>query len=346
MGRVASLDLSMAEQRFGAPLWSVHRVDLHNELLRLATSEDTPGSKPVTLRLGAQVVDASTDGSITLKDGSRHAADLIVGADGLHSVLRGTVLTHDTKVSASGLSAFRFLMDTTMLEDDAKLAQVVEARSPGLSLIIDAKETISERHVVWYPCRDGEVQNFVGIHPTRPADHEETETEAMKDSMLKEFGHFNPGIVRIISQSSHVKCWPLYVHEPLPTWYNGRVILIGDAAHPMMPFGGQGSNSAMEDAGALGHLFRSVHDPATIEKRLQLFWLVRKDRVSRTQTMAKVRAGREKEVEQELKKYADPPGSAVPSTHQERTDHDYDYDVFAKCEEVLLEGQMGEIKLE
>ena len=77
----------------------------------------------------------------------------------------------------------------------------------------------------------------------------------------------------------------------------------------MLPFGGQGSNLAMEDAGALGHLLRDVHDPAAVEKRLALFELVRKDRASRTQIMSKVRVGREKDVEQELQKYADPPGS-------------------------------------
>ena len=77
----------------------------------------------------------------------------------------------------------------------------------------------------------------------------------------------------------------------------------------MLPFGGQGSNSALEDAGALGYLFRSIHDPAAIQKQLQLFELVRKDRVSRIQTMSKVRMGREKEILQELQKYADPPGS-------------------------------------
>ena len=72
----------------------------------------------------------------------------------------------------------------------------------------------------------------------------------MRDSMLKEFGHFNPELIRIISYvaiasvwesraqvpcslSSHVKCWPLYFHEPLPRWSKGRIILIGDAAHPV-----------------------------------------------------------------------------------------------------------------
>ena len=151
---VALLDLRMAEEQFGGSMWAVHRVDLHNELLRLATSEDAADSKPVTLRLGSQVVDASTDGSVTLKDGSRHAADLIVGADGLHSVLREAVLTHETTApSPSGLSAFRFLMDTTAMKDDPKLAKVLEARGPGVEILIDAKETISERHMVWYPCR-------------------------------------------------------------------------------------------------------------------------------------------------------------------------------------------------
>ena len=154
MKRVASIDLSMAEERFGASCWSVHRVDLHNELLRLATSKDTADSKPVTLRLGALVVEASTDGSITLEDGSRHDADMIVAADGLHSVLRNTVLTNDTKSpSPSGLSAFRFLIDTKVLKDDAQLAQILEARGPGAAILIDLKEKSSERHLMWYPCR-------------------------------------------------------------------------------------------------------------------------------------------------------------------------------------------------
>ena len=153
--RVNSVDFSMAEKKFGACCWSVHRVDLHNELLRLATSTDTADSKPVILRLGAPVVDASTDGTLTLKDGSRHTADMIVAADGLHSVLRNVVLTDDTKApSHSGLSSFRFLIDTKVLEDDTKFAQVLDARTRGFALIIDEKDKVNERHMVWYPCRE------------------------------------------------------------------------------------------------------------------------------------------------------------------------------------------------
>ena len=116
----------------------------------------------------------------------------------------------------------------------------------------------------------------------------------------------------------------------------------------------------MEDGGALGYLFRDLQDPAAVEKRLQSFELVRKNRVSRIQILSTVRANREKEVEQEVKKYAEPPGSgrsrispkrlelkltanvAVPTSHQERTDHDYMHDVFAKCDEVLGQSQVRE----
>lgn len=155
MKRVASLDLKMAENGFGFPCWSVHRVDLHNELLHLAMSEDGTDLEPVILHLGAQVVDASTDGSIMLKDGSRHTADLVVAADGLKSVLRKTVLTRDAdEPPPSGLSAFRFLIDTEPLKEDAELASVLEDRGLNIGLLIDARDIGSPRHMVWYPCRE------------------------------------------------------------------------------------------------------------------------------------------------------------------------------------------------
>lgn len=81
----------------------------------------------------------------------------------------------------------------------------------------------------------------------------------------------------------------------------------------------------MEDAGALGYLFQGITEAKEIAKRLSLFEEVRKNRASRVQVLSKVRVGREKEVEEELKLYADPPGSGVPATPMERTGHDYRY---------------------
>jgi len=78
----------------------------------------------------------------------------------------------------------------------------------------------------------------------------------------------------------------------------------------MLPFGGQGSNSAIEDGGSLGYLFKGIETQKSIPDRLRLFELARKSRASRVQVLSSVRAGREKEVEEELQRYADPPGSS------------------------------------
>lgn len=108
----------------------------------------------------------------------------------------------------------------------------------------------------------------------------------------------------------------------------------------MLPFGGQGSNQAMEDAGALGFLFNNIGTGGEVSKSLALFDTVRRSRASRAQVLSKVRVGKEQDVREELLKYADPPGSgksslascmctksdyptAVPGTFAERTLHDY-----------------------
>ena len=173
--KVASIDLSHAEQKFGAATWAVHRVDLHTELLRLATSETsgTEGSddlaaihgingivasastKPAVLRLNAQVVSALAEGGVVLADGSRHTADLVVAADGLHSVLREVVVGGEGKApEASGHSAFRFLIDTEAMRQDEDIAAMLKKKGDGAAILVDQKETIAERHMMWYPCRE------------------------------------------------------------------------------------------------------------------------------------------------------------------------------------------------
>jgi salicylate hydroxylase len=154
MEPLASVDLSLAEKRFGAAAWTVHRVDLHAELLRLATAEDGPGT-PAKLRLSSEVVSALPAGSITLHDDSVHTANLVVAADGLHSVLRSVVLGREIAPPVpTGLSAFRFLIETETLEKDEKLASFLKAKSPGATILADVKETTSERHIMWYGCRE------------------------------------------------------------------------------------------------------------------------------------------------------------------------------------------------
>ena len=151
--QLTSLDFRHAEDKYGAPLMAVHRVDLHKELLRLALDEGS-GLQPVTLRLASPVVNVNTEhGIIGLEDGSKHAADLVVAADGLHSVVRGASVKHEAKPKPSGLSAFRFLVSTKTLEKDPALTDLLEWKVPGATILVDTADTIHERHAVWYECQ-------------------------------------------------------------------------------------------------------------------------------------------------------------------------------------------------
>lgn len=149
----AAVDLSEAEEMFGAKLWAVHRVDLHKELLRLATEENGIG-RPAKLRLSSEVATAEIDGTIVLKDGSVHKADLIVAADGLKSVLQKVVNTEAGPPTATGLSAFRFLLDTEAIKEDPKLLATLEKKGPSdVGSLQDTSDPTKVRYMIWYECR-------------------------------------------------------------------------------------------------------------------------------------------------------------------------------------------------
>lgn len=155
---MASVDTSSFDNAFGASMWAVHRVDLHNELQRLAKSTIGPG-RPIRIHLASEVVDASiAEGNtfVKLKDGTIHAADLIVAADGLHSALKHVVLGDVQRVSAplpTGLSAFRFLLDADRLNESDEILQMLREKGHVATLLADTTETTRERHIMWYPCR-------------------------------------------------------------------------------------------------------------------------------------------------------------------------------------------------
>lgn len=140
-------DLRNAREEFGGPLYTVHRVDLHNELLHLTSVLD--------LCLSSKVVAASAEqGCIVLEDGTRHEADLIIGADGLHSVLRGVVLGDQdaARSTPSAFSAFRFMIPTSELENDPHFIELMKVKGRGNSILADTT-CPTERHMVWYTCR-------------------------------------------------------------------------------------------------------------------------------------------------------------------------------------------------
>jgi salicylate hydroxylase len=217
---------------YGAPYLRLHRWDLqHAMLTRLA------GLAPDALVLGANVASIEQRGeSVTLafSDGRTAAADVVVAADGIRSGIRETLFSPAPPVF-SGFVAWRGLVDTATLP--RHLHESAVAFGQG-------------RHMNRYLVRRGELLNFVAVaHRDRWA-QEGWNIPAPLDEFQEEFSSFDEGSRMIISKAvpENVFKWGLFGRPWLEQWWQGRIVLLGDAAHPMLPFLGQGAANAIEDA--------------------------------------------------------------------------------------------------
>ena len=152
--RISALDFTDANEKYGDYFMAVHRIDLHKELLRLALNEEGEG-QAAALRLASPVVETNPEeGWVKIQDGAVHSADLIVAADGLHSVVRTAALQREATPEHSGLSAFRFLADTETLRQDESIRKLMEEwKVPGATILADTTDKVNERHMVWYDCQ-------------------------------------------------------------------------------------------------------------------------------------------------------------------------------------------------
>lgn len=139
---VVVVDCSKFSKTYGGAFYFAHRVDLHNELRRLATESQNPAE----IVLNSQVKSYDPDGSVTLQDGSVHTADLIVAADGVHSVAAKVVVDDASPPVATGQAAFRFLIPTDQLASNPDAAPFLE---DGIMKVITGP---GGRRLVWYPC--------------------------------------------------------------------------------------------------------------------------------------------------------------------------------------------------
>lgn len=138
---VVKLDCSQFSEIYGSAFFFAHRVDLHSELLRLATQSENP----VEVVLDSEVKSYDPNGSVTLMDGSIHAADLIVAADGVHSIA-AKIIDDGSPAIPTGQSAFRFLIPTEVIRENPSAASLLE---DGVMKILTGTD---ERRLVWYPC--------------------------------------------------------------------------------------------------------------------------------------------------------------------------------------------------
>lgn len=243
----------------------IHRADL----LDLLASELPPGTVITGHRATGFRQDAES-ATVTFDNKSTAAADVVIGADGIHSVLQGFVAEPAEPVF-SGVVAYRGLIPRP---SDREIDVMQMWLGEG-------------RHFLLFPVRAGQLLNYVGFVPSPAAIRESWSAEGDPAVLAEHFAGWDPAIQDVIKAISEPGGtgfqWGMYDREPLPRWSNGRLTLLGDAAHPMLPHLGQGVNQALEDAVALGVLLGAVTDPAGVPDALAGYEKLRRERTARVQ---------------------------------------------------------------
>ena len=262
-----------------------HRVHLHNALKEKAIEKNGLGL-PVELHTSRRVEHADVKAAkISFRDGTSVSGDLILGADGVHSVMRKEVITRQTKPYGSGKSAFRFLISKKLVLED-----------PAISKLFDRVGELIiwyhiDRRIVVYPTTNNELLNFVCIHPEEESEAGESwNTSGHLDCLLKIYQDFEPAALALIGKAdpATLKTWKLLDMEVLPTWINEKLALLGDAAHPFLPHQGQGGACAIEDAATLAVVLPGETPKDEIVDRLKLYQDIRYERANKLQEYSRL----------------------------------------------------------
>ncbi|KAK1762549.1 FAD/NAD(P)-binding domain-containing protein [Phialemonium atrogriseum] len=323
--------------KYRAPFYFAHRVDLHQALKTLATTEegDAPGT-PVVIHLKSEVVgyDPETP-SITLASGEVITPDVVIAADGVNSIAVEAVLGKPNPAQPQEFynCCYRFLIPASALESDPDTAFFSEDRHGKMRIFVD---TANWRRLVCYPCRNNEILNFVAMFHNADmgaSEKEDWHASANKSKMLEVFKAFHPGLLKVINKATDVKYWPLLFRAPIPTWTKGKMVLAGDAAHPMLPHQGQGGAQGLEDGIALGIAMCGA-TRETVAARLAAYERIRINRASAIQTLSNAGQDQVQLIHKEAAKYM---GSeeAVPKTPHEFLEYNFGHDVVDEARRAL-----------
>lgn len=255
-------------RRFGSPYVVVHRGELYGLLLdacRAAPSIELRANSPVT----GYHQDGST-ATVRLDVGSTVTGDAVIGADGIHSTIRRQ-LVGDSEPRVSGITVYRAVIPMSRVPADLRWNVVTWWTGPDC-------------HFVHYPIGGGKYLNLA-------ASSADGGTEAFagvpvdKDRVRREFTALGEIPHRLLELGSDWKTWVLVDRDPVDTWTDNRVTLLGDAAHPMLHYAAQGACQALEDAVRLGDLLDC--GPADLPQRLDKFAADRRDRTAAIQRLSR-----------------------------------------------------------
>lgn len=259
---VASVDIGdYHEQTFGAPSIDVHRGDLH-KLLWDAASERAN----IRLRAGESVVDLQQDearATVLTSSGRSLSSTAVVGADGIHSRVREVAFDLPAP-RYTGQIAWRAIIPRSALPPDLQ--------EPVFTFWLGR-----DRHLLQYPVRGGELVNIAAFIEREHAPAESWTQRGDPDEFRAAFAGWAPPVKALLGRVEDCFLLSLYEHQMPASWSKGRVALLGDACHAMLPHAGQGAGMAIEDARVLANSLAAQKDD--VAGALRAYSAARTDRV-------------------------------------------------------------------
>ncbi|KAI1077850.1 FAD/NAD(P)-binding domain-containing protein [Whalleya microplaca] len=275
--------------RFGGPPSILaKRAKLQKELLRFATDPEFSGAPACIIRNAKVTRVDPLSGKVWTEDGRVFEGDLIVGADGIHSVVRSAVLGEDITSSIRTHDTLTFMAQISVedLRSDPSFVYLADPTTQAGLCSIHAKSgpQVNKRILIYHTsARELQVVGYASEKEFAEK-FDSAKTAIIRDvpvsRVIEEFApEFAEGFVNLF-RHSQIDAWRIRDIVPLKTWVSGKTLLIGDAAHAVTPQAGQGCNVTIEDAEALGYLLQNVDTPDAIPAVFDKFVSLRKDRVA------------------------------------------------------------------
>ena len=253
---------------FGLEGATVHRADLLDVLADALPAD--------IVTLGKRCTEVLPDGDMAVArfaDGGEIEADIIVGADGIHSPVRASLFGPDAP-RFTGKICYRSVISTAAVRGARPTTDLGQWFGPHGTIVL-------------YPLRGEELINVVCHYDDDSYRHESWVTECSREEVLQRYAGWHESLLRLFAAGDTWYKWALYDRDPIPQWTRGRVTLLGDAAHPMLPYLGQGACQALEDSAVLATaLTAEAADPPT--------GLVRYERTRRPRASRVVLTSRER----------------------------------------------------
>jgi salicylate hydroxylase len=255
------------ELAYGAPYYLIHRADLQNCLLSLLP----PGGIELGRRV-TRVTEHPGHVELSFADGGSAMADVVIGADGVHSAVRGTVIRDRPRFS--GYVVYRGLVPAGTVPSFETDPRVLFWLGP-------------QRHLTYYPVSAGRAVHFSAVR-AMPGMTGPPTAEAGVDELLESFDGWHEQVRRLLTAAESVTRWGLFDRDLAERYCGDRLALVGDAAHPMLPYLSQGANQALEDAVVLADCL--TDDATDVPAALRRYESLRLPRTAEVHRRSRLRA--------------------------------------------------------